>query len=112
MEAESTFRCSSRLVASRTLSVIATAKYDQRPSHLHIMARAEVPRESVLISLTDVSVDNIDDSNVLRLCLRMTPFSLRWTELQTVVIVHTFVGYVQVSEISRLTEWPRFWISL
>ena len=43
------------------------------------MARAEVPWESVLISLTDVSVDNIDDSNILRLCLRMTPFSLSRT---------------------------------
>ena len=49
-----------------------------RNLHLHIMARAEVPWESVLISLTDVSFDNIDDSNISRLCLRMTPFSLSW----------------------------------
>ena len=40
------------------------------------MRRAEVPWESVLTSLTDVSLDNKDDSNILRLCLIMTPFSL------------------------------------
>ena len=49
-----------------------------RDLHLHTKLRAKVPWESELISLTDVSVDNIDDSNILRLCLRITPFSLIW----------------------------------
>ena len=49
-----------------------------RDLHLHVVPRAEVPWESLLISLTDVSVDNSNNSNIIRLDLRTTTFSLSW----------------------------------